>query len=182
MRIIKHVYVTGMLKLVFVLTTTLMLVWQVLSAKLEDKKFWYLKGKDQIKKNRKLFVVKEYGAATNVIIFIGDGMGPSTVTATRMYKNSANEKGEGLPLSFEEFPYVGQMRTYNVDHQVTDGAASATAMFTGNCCLPMSVAASDLKCRRLHIFTLDGNDRNNMQLFYNLPEKNYVNYTITKNV
>ncbi|CAI6360593.1 unnamed protein product [Macrosiphum euphorbiae] len=64
--------------------------------------------------------------AKNVILFIGDGMGPNTVTATRIYKY--NESGL---LTFEKFPHVGLLKTYSVDKQVPDAASAATAMFTG---------------------------------------------------
>ena len=40
------------------------------------------------------------GVAKNIIIFIGDGMGISTVTASRIL-----DKGENNQLSFEKFPY-----------------------------------------------------------------------------
>ena len=108
-----------------------LLVWQTTADKLEDKTYWYKKGKEQIRRNEVFFSAKDYGNAKNVIIFIGDGMGLSTVTAARMYKNLEGKRN-GDTLFFEKFPYIGTMRTYSVDHYVTDGAASATAMFTGN--------------------------------------------------
>lgn len=43
--------------------------------------------------------------AKNVILFIGDGMGPNTVTATRIYKG-----GESYRMAFEEFPHVGLIK------------------------------------------------------------------------
>lgn len=43
--------------------------------------------------------------AKNVILFVGDGMGPNTVTATRIYKH-----GEGGKLVFEKFPHVGLLK------------------------------------------------------------------------
>lgn len=43
--------------------------------------------------------------AKNVILFVGDGMGPNTVTATRIYKH-----GESGQLSFEKFPHVGLLK------------------------------------------------------------------------
>ncbi|XP_077541226.1 alkaline phosphatase, tissue-nonspecific isozyme-like [Haemaphysalis longicornis] len=71
--------------------------------------------------------------AKNVILFVGDGMGVSTVTAARIYgaqrKNGA--KGEESRLAFERFPFTGLIKTYAVDRQVVDSAASATALFTG---------------------------------------------------
>jgi alkaline phosphatase len=61
--------------------------------------------------------------ATNVIIFIGDGMGFEHVKAGRYYK--------GSPLCFETWPYTGSVSTASADSQVTDSAAGATAIATG---------------------------------------------------
>jgi alkaline phosphatase len=47
--------------------------------------------------------------AKNVILFIGDGMGPNTVTATRIYKH-----GESGRLTFEKFPHMGLLKVSTV--------------------------------------------------------------------
>jgi alkaline phosphatase len=60
------------------------------------------------------------GHTKNVIVFIGDGMGMSTITAARIYKGQlAGKSGEENQLSFEHFPTVGLSKTYNVDKQVS---------------------------------------------------------------
>ncbi|CAL1532890.1 unnamed protein product [Lymnaea stagnalis] len=72
------------------------------------------------------------GVAKNVIFFLGDGMGPTTVTAARILAGQLlGFKGEEQKLSFDKFPFTGLSRTYNVDHQITDSAASGTAYLTG---------------------------------------------------
>jgi alkaline phosphatase len=72
------------------------------------------------------------GRAKNVILFIGDGMGVSTVTAARIYDGqSRGETGEENTLSFERFPNVALVKTYNTNQQVPDSAGTATAMNTG---------------------------------------------------
>ncbi|XP_012938482.1 alkaline phosphatase [Aplysia californica] len=73
------------------------------------------------------------GVAKNVILFLGDGMGPTTVTAARILggQKMKGRKGEEVKLSFDKFPFTGLSRTYNVDTQVTDSAASGTAYLTG---------------------------------------------------
>ncbi len=74
----------------------------------------------------------EPGRARNVILFIGDGMGVSTVTAARIYDGqSRGESGEENLLSFERFPNVALIKTYNTNQQVPDSAGTATAMHTG---------------------------------------------------
>ena len=68
----------------------------------------------------------------NVILFLGDGMGVSTVTAARIFEGqSRGESGEENFLSFEEFPHVALVKTYNVDGQVSDSAGTMTAIMTG---------------------------------------------------
>ena len=70
--------------------------------------------------------------AKNVILFIGDGMGISTITAARIYDGqSKGMNGEDNKLSFEEFPNLSLVKTYNLDAQVPDSAGTASAMNTG---------------------------------------------------
>lgn len=70
--------------------------------------------------------------AKNVILFVGDGMGISTLTAARILEGQlAGKPGEENFLSFEEFPYTALVKTYNVDAQVADSAGTASALNTG---------------------------------------------------
>lgn len=72
------------------------------------------------------------GGAKNVILFIGDGMGVSTVTAARIFDGqSKGLAGEEHELSFEKFDNVALIKTYNLDAQVADSAGTASAMNTG---------------------------------------------------
>jgi alkaline phosphatase len=64
--------------------------------------------------------------AKNVILFIGDGMGVSTVTATRVY--SVGVAGQ---LVVDQFPYTALSRTYSSDSITPDSAPTMTAMMTG---------------------------------------------------
>jgi len=69
-----------------------------------------------------------FGASPrNVIFLIGDGMGFEQVRAAGIYENGV----EGT-LSFEFFPYQGEVTTYSADSSVTDSAAAATAIATAN--------------------------------------------------
>lgn len=70
--------------------------------------------------------------AKNVILFVGDGMGISTVTAARIYEGQKRgETGEENLLSFEKFPQTALIKTYNTNAQVPDSAGTATAMNAG---------------------------------------------------
>lgn len=72
------------------------------------------------------------GQARNVILFIGDGMGVSTITAARIYDGqSRGESGEENRLAFERFPRVALVKTYNTNQQVPDSAGTASAINTG---------------------------------------------------
>ncbi|KAJ8951450.1 hypothetical protein NQ318_006879 [Aromia moschata] len=73
-----------------------------------------------------------YKVAKNIIVFIGDGMGVSTITSARIYKGQRlGAAGEEYQLTFEKFSNVALVKTYAVDMQVPDSAATATAIFTG---------------------------------------------------
>ena len=61
--------------------------------------------------------------AANVILFIGDGMGPEHVAAARCFK--------GAPLCFEEFPHFALVDTDSLGG-LTDSSAAATAIATGS--------------------------------------------------
>ncbi len=72
------------------------------------------------------------GKAKNVILFIGDGMGISTVTAARIYAGQKlGQSGEEYVLPFETFQNVALVKTYNTNAQVSDSAGTASAMHTG---------------------------------------------------
>lgn len=67
-----------------------------------------------------------------MILFIGDGMGVSTVTAARIFDGqSQGLNGEEHLLEFEKFPHLALVKTYNTNQQVPDSAGTATAIMTG---------------------------------------------------
>ncbi|XP_054165089.1 alkaline phosphatase-like [Oppia nitens] len=95
-----------------------------------DPQYWIQMAKNQLKRsmNQKPIVRQ----AKNAILFIGDGMGITTITPARILKGQLNNRsGEETKLIVEDFPYVSLIKTYNVDNQVTDSAASANAFLTG---------------------------------------------------
>jgi alkaline phosphatase len=78
-------------------------------------------------------IVSNDGHARNVILFIGDGMGVSTITAARIFAGqAAGLAGEEHSLAFETFPHLALVKTYNSNQQVPDSAGTATAMYTGH--------------------------------------------------
>ena len=72
------------------------------------------------------------GAAKNIILFVGDGMGISTVTAARILEGQLNgQDGEENTLSWGLMPYSGLSKTYNVNAQTADSAGTMTAIMSG---------------------------------------------------
>jgi len=59
----------------------------------------------------------------NIIFFIGDGMGFEHVKAAGYYA--------GATLSFESFPYQGELTTYQYGGGIPDSAAAGTSLATG---------------------------------------------------
>tara|TARA_R110000772_G_scaffold77020_9_gene165910 strand:- start:5595 stop:7478 length:1884 start_codon:yes stop_codon:yes gene_type:complete len=72
------------------------------------------------------------GSAKNIILFVGDGMGISTVTASRILEGQRKGNlGEENQLSFDKLAFSGLAKTYNVDAQTPDSAGTMTAMMSG---------------------------------------------------
>ncbi|XP_073815782.1 alkaline phosphatase 5 [Musca autumnalis] len=90
----------------------------------DTNEYWINLGKDFIEK--KLSASINENRAKNVIMFLGDGMGLTTVSAARNLLG-----GEEKQLSFNEFPYTGLSKTYSVDKIVPDSACTATAYLCG---------------------------------------------------
>ncbi|XP_046507399.1 intestinal-type alkaline phosphatase-like, partial [Equus quagga] len=96
----------------------------------EDPAFWNHQAAQALDTAKKLQPIQT--AAKNLIIFLGDGMGVPTVTATRILKAQMDGKlGPETPLAMDHFPYLALSKTYNVDRQVPDSAGTATAYLCG---------------------------------------------------
>lgn len=68
-----------------------------------EQRTWHKIGIEELRKSASHR--ENYETAKNVILFVGDGMGVSTVTASRIYKY--NEEGY---LSWETFPNAGLLK------------------------------------------------------------------------
>ena len=93
---------------------------------------WFKSGVKLIKDNLKLKPIAH--TAKNAIIFLGDGMSITTVTAARILEGqmrNPRKRGEENVLSWEQFPWTALSKTYNVDQQVPDSAGTATAYLEG---------------------------------------------------
>ncbi|NXF56324.1 PPBT protein, partial [Oceanites oceanicus] len=114
----------------------LVLLAQLCSASLipereKDPEYWRGQAQETLRAALRLQRLNQ-NVAKNLILFLGDGMGVSTVTAARILKGQLeNRKGEESLLEMERFPYVALAKTYNTNAQVPDSAGTATAYLCG---------------------------------------------------
>ncbi len=96
----------------------------------ETPEMWRSDGEARVQqiKNQKKFGKR----AKNVILFIGDGMGITTLTAARILEGQMRgESGEENQLSFEKFPSVALSKTYSANQQTSDSAPTMSAIISG---------------------------------------------------
>jgi len=77
----------------------------------KNAEFWKEQGRisieEALKKRENTRIAK------NIIMFLGDGMGVTTVTAGRIRKGQVNgELGEDFVTEMEQFPHLGLAKTY----------------------------------------------------------------------
>ena len=91
---------------------------------------WFHSGRAAVEKAKQEKPVT--GRAKNVILFLGDGMGISTVTAARILEGQQHGmSGEENQLSFEKMPNVALSKTYSANQQTSDSAPTMSAIVTG---------------------------------------------------
>nr|XP_030136218.3 intestinal-type alkaline phosphatase [Taeniopygia guttata] len=102
----------------------------VIPAEEENPSFWYKQAAAAIDASFK--TQPRIREAKNLIIFLGDGFGVPSITATRILRGQQKGKlGPETPLALDAFPYVALSKTYNVDRHVPDSAGTATAYLCG---------------------------------------------------
>lgn len=126
----------------------------------ETNEQWITMAKEDLERSRQVKpIVSE---AKNIIFFLGDGMGVSTVTAARILKGQLNNKsGEEQILSFEMFPHVALIKTYNQNAQTPDSSGTATALFSG-IKTNAGVVGLDARSRRADCSTKNGTELQNI--------------------
>nr|XP_029529932.1 alkaline phosphatase, placental type-like [Oncorhynchus nerka] len=103
-----------------------------ITAKVEEEnpEFWRAQGAKALQAalNRKL----NTNVAKNIMLFLGDGMGITTITAARILKGQMhNQSGEETVMTMDTFPHAGLLKTYSVDFQIPDSSSTATAYLCG---------------------------------------------------
>jgi alkaline phosphatase len=97
----------------------------------ETKEAYMQRARAQVEANERL--TPNTKKAKNVILFVGDGMGVTTITAARILDGQMQGKGgEENSLSFERFPYLAHSKTYQNNQQVPDSAPTMTSIITGS--------------------------------------------------
>ena len=100
------------------------------NTQVENADTWKQKGEAALQAAQK--VSPNNNQAKNVILFVGDGMGVSTVTAARIFEGQQKGiDGESNQLAFEKLPYVALSKTYSANQQTPDSAPTMTAIVTG---------------------------------------------------
>ena len=100
----------------------------------DQKNSWYEAAAKQIQQQRSIAnsIQNQEAAAKNIILFVGDGMNLTTITASRILEGQQRGMlGEENNLSFDRFPFSGLAKTYAVDSQVADSANTMTAIISG---------------------------------------------------
>ncbi|XP_033730913.1 alkaline phosphatase, tissue-nonspecific isozyme-like, partial [Pecten maximus] len=106
------------------------LMSMVACALTQDAAYWNTHAQETLKKM--MGQKHNTNVAKNVILFLGDGLGISTVTASRIYKGQLQgQTGEENVMAYEKFAYTGLIKTYNTDQQVPDSAGTGTAFLCG---------------------------------------------------
>ncbi|XP_029026511.1 alkaline phosphatase, tissue-nonspecific isozyme [Betta splendens] len=96
----------------------------------ENPEFWRSQARKTLQSS--LDMKLNTNVAKNILFFLGDGMGVTTYTAARILKGQLrNQRGEETVMNMDTFPHVGLLKTYSVDFQIADSAATATAYLCG---------------------------------------------------
>ncbi|XP_066565330.1 alkaline phosphatase, intestinal, tandem duplicate 1 isoform X2 [Amia ocellicauda] len=96
----------------------------------QDPAYWNAQARMSLQAALKL--QPRHHRAKNLVLFLGDGMGVSTVTATRILRGQMEgNPGEETVLAMDTFPHLALSKTYSVDKQVADSASTGTAYHCG---------------------------------------------------
>ncbi|XP_055335624.1 alkaline phosphatase-like isoform X2 [Paramacrobiotus metropolitanus] len=125
----------------------------------ESPETWWTVGQDELRDTLKSKL--NHNIAKNVIVFLGDGMGVTTVTAARILKGQLDGKsGEEGYLHFDRFPHTGLLKAYSNDKQVSESSASGTALFSGmkvnSETIGLDSSAVPKECKNSHLHHIDG--------------------------
>lgn len=116
----------------FLLTLSLVCCLCTATAAGKNKTHWYNHNYQLIRRRLAQLGLKpeHVGRVRNAILFVGDGMGMATVSASRVYKKQKLGNADAK-LEFDEFPASALIHTDTANSQISESAAAATALFCG---------------------------------------------------
>ena len=89
---------------------------------------WYTQGEIKITKQQVQKIINgKFTTPKNIIVIIGDGMGPNDITLAEKHADGVYDFG----LVLNQIKNHGLATTHSADNAVTDSAASGTALATG---------------------------------------------------
>ena len=98
------------------------------SSQNEEPQGWYTQGEIKITKEQAQKIINgNFTTPKNIIIIIGDGMGPNDITLAEEHADGVYDFG----LVLNQIKNHGLATTHSYDNDVTDSAASGTALSTG---------------------------------------------------
>ncbi|XP_016158991.1 PREDICTED: alkaline phosphatase, tissue-nonspecific isozyme [Ficedula albicollis] len=119
------------MKALFVLLLAQLCSASLVPEREKDPEYWRRQAQETLRNALRLQRLNQ-NVAKNLILFLGDGMGVSTVTAARILKGQLQHgQGEESLLEMDKFPFVALAKTYNTNAQVPDSAGTATAYLCG---------------------------------------------------
>ncbi|NWX58649.1 PPBT protein, partial [Promerops cafer] len=119
------------MKALFVLLLAQLCSASLVPEREKDPEYWRRQAQETLRNALRLQRLNQ-NVAKNLILFLGDGMGISTVTAARILKGQLQHgQGEESLLEMDKFPFVALAKTYNTNAQVPDSAGTATAYLCG---------------------------------------------------
>ena len=116
------------MKRLLAILLSIILIFSFTSCGITEPEGWYTEGEITItKKQVQKIVNSDFAAPKNVILIIGDGMGINDITLAEDNVNGVYDFG----LVLNQIENHGLATTHSADSEVTDSAASATALSTG---------------------------------------------------
>jgi len=123
-----------MLNFSIVISLFCVLTWKCVASVYEEEKtkgYWDHVGEHELEVSLGKAELIQH-QAKNAILFLGDGLGQSTITAARILKGQLDGKsGEETSLAMDTLPYIGLSKTYSVSAQTPDSSSTGTAFMTG---------------------------------------------------
>ena len=117
-----------MKKLLALIMALIMAISNVACGQPAQPEGWYSEDGISITQEQVQTIVNsEFTAPKNIILIIGDGMGPNDITLAEKYAEGVFPFGTVL----NQIPNHGLATTHSANAEVTDSAASATALATG---------------------------------------------------